>query len=72
MTPDESDRLAALLRAAASGGTTVALVEHDVPFVVRIADRLTVLDAGRILADGRPDDVRARPEVRQAYLGVDV
>ena len=51
-------------------GITVVLVEHNLGEVLRIADRLVVLDAGKVLAEGVPADVMARADVRQAYTGV--
>ncbi len=51
-------------------GTTVALIEHDMSVVMDISDRVVVLDYGKLLADGTPDQVRANPDVIQAYLGV--
>ncbi len=51
-------------------GTTIALIEHDMGVVMDISDRVVVLDYGRKIADGTPDDVRANANVIDAYLGV--
>jgi branched-chain amino acid transport system ATP-binding protein len=51
-------------------GTTIALIEHDMGVVMDISDRVVVLDYGRKIADGTPDDVRANTAVIDAYLGV--
>ena len=51
-------------------GTTMALIEHDMGVVMDISDRVVVLDYGRKLADGAPDDVRSNQDVIDAYLGV--
>ena len=52
--------------------TTVLLIEHNMPVVMALAERITVLNAGRILAEGTPDEVRNNIEVQNAYLGTPV
>jgi ABC-type branched-subunit amino acid transport system ATPase component len=69
MTVDERARLRAVLRHLAARGLGVLLVEHDMRLVGEVADRVTVLHQGRVLACGTPDEVRADPAVRRAYLG---
>ncbi len=66
----EAATMADLMRALPAQGITVVLVEHNLGEVLRVADRLVVLDAGKVLAEGAPNDVMARADVRQAYTGV--
>jgi branched-chain amino acid transport system permease protein len=70
MSQAETARLATLLRSLAGNGRAVLLVEHNVRFVSAVADRVTVLAEGRVIARGTPDEVRADEAVRAAYLGV--
>jgi branched-chain amino acid transport system ATP-binding protein len=51
-------------------GTTITLIEHDMGVVMDLSDRVLVLDYGKQLADGVPDEVRANQDVIDAYLGV--
>jgi branched-chain amino acid transport system ATP-binding protein len=51
-------------------GTTIILIEHDMGVVMDISDRVTVLDYGKLLAVGTPDEVRGNQAVIDAYLGV--
>ena len=70
MGPEETLRLTEMIESM-RGRMSMVLVEHDMDAVFRLADRISVLVYGRIIATGTPEQIRANPEVRQAYLGAD-
>ena len=67
---DDIDGLADVVRATCATGSSVLLVEHHVDFVMAVAHRVVVLDFGRVVACGTPDEVRADTAVEAAYLGL--
>jgi branched-chain amino acid transport system ATP-binding protein len=68
MGPQEAARILGLLEAL-KRRRTILLVEHDMDAVFRLADRISTLVYGRLIASGAPDEIRRHPEVRRAYLG---
>ena len=69
---DDIAALADLVRHTAATGCAVLLVEHHVDFVMGVCDRVVVLDFGRVIATGTPDEVAGDPAVDEAYLGIEV
>lgn len=72
INPTLRARLTALIRALNDAGRTFVIIEHDMHFVLSLADRAVVLARGRVLADDEPDAVSADPAVQEAYLGEDL
>ena len=65
---DEIETLCGLVRDLA-GATTILLIEHNMAVVLELANRVTVMDRGQILAEGTPREIEAHPDVQRAYLG---
>jgi branched-chain amino acid transport system ATP-binding protein len=65
----ETTRLADLIRSIAAQNVTVLLIEHDMSFVMNVADRIAVLDFGRLIAEGAPAEIQKNKNVIAAYLG---
>jgi ABC-type branched-subunit amino acid transport system ATPase component len=68
----ETARLEDIIRAEAARGTGILLVDHDVPFVFRLCDQVTVMNFGSVIASGPPGEVYRDKAVREAYLGTEI
>ena len=69
MNPEETRRMMELVRKVRGRGVTILLVEHDMRAVMGLCEKITVLNFGRLLAEGTPAEVRANDDVVEAYLG---
>ena len=72
MNPQESRDLMDLMRRIRDNGITVLLIEHDMKLVMSLSDRICVVDYGKKIAEGNPDDIKRNPAVIKAYLGEDI
>jgi branched-chain amino acid transport system ATP-binding protein len=70
-TEQETEEFAEMLRGLAADGLGICLVEHDLPLVMGLCSTIHVLDQGRLISSGTPDEVRASPEVVAAYIGAE-
>jgi branched-chain amino acid transport system ATP-binding protein len=68
MSPAETARMIALI-AGLPKDLTIVMIEHDMEVVFSVADRITVLHYGEVLATGTPEEIRENPRVREVYLG---
>jgi ABC-type branched-subunit amino acid transport system ATPase component len=69
LDPTETAELAATLRKLPSIGTSVLVVDHDMSLIMNVCDTVHVLDFGKVVASGAPDQIRRNPKVIAAYLG---
>ncbi len=72
MNPQETQALTGLIRSIRDEGLSILLIEHDMKLVMSLSDFIFVVDYGRKIAEGRPEEVRANPVVIKAYLGEEV
>ena len=71
INPTLIEKLASVIRRLNDAGTTVLIVEHNIPLVLSLCDRVHVLAEGQVLISGTPDEIRNDPQVIEAYLGPD-
>ncbi len=69
MNPQETIELVTLIQEIASEGQAILLIEHDMKLVMSLSDRIFVMDYGKKIAQGSPEEIRSNPEVIKAYLG---
>jgi ABC-type branched-subunit amino acid transport system ATPase component len=69
MNEVESAEVAAIVRTLPDEGTAVLVIEHDMPFVMGLCGRISVLDRGRLIAEGTPEEIQRDPQVEEVYLG---
>ena len=69
MNPEETRQMMQLMFKLRADGVTILIVEHDMRAIMGLCDKITVMNFGRLLTEGSPEDIRSHPEVVAAYLG---
>ena len=72
MNPEETRHMMDLIRKVRESGITILLVEHDMQAVMGLCERITVVNFGRLLTEGAPDEIKHNKDVIEAYLGSDL
>lgn len=71
VSPKMTQQVADLILSLKQQGKTVLIIEHDLPFIARICDRVLVLDLGEIVMNGTPKEIRHSPKIKELYFGAD-
>lgn len=71
VSPKMTGQIAGLILTLKKEGKTVLIVEHDLPFIQKICDRVIVLDVGQVVLEGKPDEVRGNRKLKELYFGAD-
>lgn len=71
VSPKMTSQVAELIQELKEAGKTVIIIEHDLPFIQKICDRVIVLDVGEVALEGKPDEVRGNKKLKELYFGAD-
>jgi len=71
VSPKMTHQVAAMIQTLKKKGKTVLIIEHDLPFIARICDRVIVLDVGEVVLDGKPKEVQKSRQLQEIYFGAD-
>ncbi|MCG2687034.1 AAA family ATPase, partial [Candidatus Parcubacteria bacterium] len=69
VTPKLREKIGEILKKLENQGETILLIEHDMNFTLNLADIVVVMEKGRVIAHGKPEEIRNNPRVLQSYLG---